>query len=66
MDAQVTPEQRALRDAYLSEMWPTCREESREDRAVKRALDAAFAQPVDSDLHIFTGTESGGMDAECA
>ena len=34
----MTPEERALRDAWLAEMWPTCRELSREEREVERAL----------------------------
>ena len=53
-------------DAWLSEMWATCREVSREDREVKRALDAAFSTPVHRDLHKSTATECAEMDAECA
>lgn len=35
----MTPEQRALRDAYLSELWPVCRELPRHERAAKRKED---------------------------
>jgi hypothetical protein len=56
----------SLADAWLSEMWATCREVSREEREVKRALDAAFSTPVHNDLHKSTATERAQMDAECA
>ncbi|WP_372730112.1 hypothetical protein [Nocardioides sp.] len=55
-----------LTAAWLAEMWPVCREESREEREVKRALDAAFSTPVHRDLHKSTGPEVAGMDKECA
>jgi hypothetical protein len=35
----VTPEQEALRAAYLAELWPTCREVSRDVRAGWAALE---------------------------
>ena len=33
--------ERALRDAFLAELWPVCRELSREERDVERALRAS-------------------------
>ncbi len=35
----MTPEQRALRDAFLAELWPVCREVPRDVRAAKREMD---------------------------
>jgi hypothetical protein len=37
----VTPEERTLRDAYLAELWPTCREVSRDVRAGWAAVAAS-------------------------
>lgn len=56
----------SLAAAWLSEMWATCREESREEREVKRALDAAFSTPVHRDLHKSTGQEVPERGAKCA
>lgn len=45
----MTPEQEALRAAFLAELWPTCRELSREEREAKRVADEiACAWPVDN------------------
>jgi hypothetical protein len=41
----MTEEQRALRDAYLAELWPVCREVPREERAAEKAA-AECAQVV--------------------
>jgi hypothetical protein len=35
----VTPEQERLRDAYLSELWPVCREVPYGERAAKQQAD---------------------------
>jgi hypothetical protein len=40
----VTPEERALRDAYLAELWPTCREVPRDMRAGWAALERDRAE----------------------
>jgi hypothetical protein len=36
----MTPQERALRDAWVAEMWATCREVSRGERVTKRENDA--------------------------
>jgi hypothetical protein len=35
----MTFEEQLLRDAFLAELWPVCREVSREEREVQRAVD---------------------------
>ena len=45
----MTPEERALRDAYLAELWPTCREVPRavrEDWAAELEPKAQVPEPV--------------------
>ena len=44
----MTPEEKALRDAFLAELWPTCRELSRDEREMDRLLaEARCEQPVE-------------------
>lgn len=44
----MTPEQKALRDAFLAECWKPCREIPREDRAAEKAVREAGPQVVDN------------------
>ena len=44
----MTPEERALRDAWMREMWAPVHEVSREERAVERELSKLRARPVDN------------------
>ena len=41
----MTPEERSMRELFMAEMWPVCRELSREERAVQAAL-ATCAETV--------------------
>jgi hypothetical protein len=41
----LTPELRALRDAWLAELWPTCPELPREEREIGRYIAAERAHP---------------------
>jgi hypothetical protein len=43
----VTPAEERLRDAFLQELWPTCREVPREERAEKRKTDRAFQRRME-------------------
>jgi len=40
----VTPDEETLRDAFLAECWPVCREVSREERAAQKARTEADAK----------------------
>ncbi len=43
----MTPDQRALRDAFLAELWPVCREVPRDVRAEQRKADREMRQAAE-------------------
>jgi hypothetical protein len=57
----VTPEQQALRDAYLAELWPTCRELPVGERAGKRRADREMQRELE-DREAAQALHHGGDD----
>lgn len=43
----MNPDERRLRDVWLAELWPVCREVPRDVRAGQRALDRRFQRDVE-------------------
>lgn len=67
----MTPDKRALRDAFLAELWPTCPEVPRHVRAEKRKHDRLIQREIEdrtalAELSPAVHTNSPACEQTCA